>query len=51
MKKFLRWIKDHVRPHYRYNKHLRVDEQKTEHDRTEDLKDNSEIGIKIKFKF
>ena len=46
MKKILKWIKSHVRPYYKYKRPIKeVD------DRIEDLKENSEIGIKIKFKF
>jgi len=51
MKKILKWIKDHIRPHCKYNRPLRTNKENAEYDRLEDLKENSDIGIKIKFKF
>jgi hypothetical protein len=52
MKKILKWIKEHVRPVCKYN---RPKENKNKKDNSQididDLRDNTEIGIKFKFKF
>ena len=56
MNKFFKWIKEHVRPHFRYNKRrdkkpdddLKLDSLDSVED---NLKKNSEIGIKFRFKF
>jgi hypothetical protein len=46
MKKILKWIKDHVRPSFKYKR-----PQKSNEDRIENLKENTQIGGKITFKF
>ena len=48
MRKFLKWVKDHIRPDFKYK---RPKDETSRHDKFEDIKENSQIGIKIKFKF
>jgi len=55
MKKILKWIKEHVQPFCRVNKIpdeiINVEnENNIPHD-LQDLKDRTEVGIKITFKF
>jgi len=51
MKKVFKWIKEHVRPYYRYNTDKCKSKKETQDTNVGDLKENSEIGVKIKFKF
>ena len=55
MKKIWKWVKEHVRPYYKYNQSYNDGRPEKDNDNTnnrlDDLKENSEIGIKIKFKF
>jgi len=54
MKKVLKWIKEHVRPHFKWYSQkgkeidLKKDSLKDVADKTGD---QSEVGIKFKFKF
>jgi len=50
MKKVFKWIKEHVRPHYRYKGSAKYEDKDSKFD-IDDLKKKSEIGIKINFKF
>ena len=53
MNKILKWIKEHIRPHVKYRapKDDIDSKDKDFEDRIEDAKDNTEVGIKFKFKF
>lgn len=53
MKKLLKWIKKHARPHYKYiyPPDNICDINKPNRGKIDDFKENSEIGIKITFKF
>jgi len=54
MSKILQWIKMHVCPHFKYNpiKNNEIDLKKDNPSKIYDkAKEDSEIGIKIKFKF
>ena len=52
--KIFKWIKNHFRPYFRYNP-KKVDRTDWKQDEFEDIlnhvKNKSEIGFKIKFKF
>ena len=54
MKKFLKWIKNHVRPHFKWRtqegKEINLKEDDI-NDIIDKAKDQAEVGIKIKFKF
>lgn len=52
-KGFKRWVKEHVRPHFRYRRNLGEDFKDEDDigDRLEKIKDKSEVGIKFRFRF
>ena len=55
MKRIFKWMKKHIRPYYKYNERQNLSENRDDQngycDKLEDLKENSEVGVKIKFKF
>lgn len=50
-KTVLKWMVEHVRPHFRWNGREKLDAQDEFKTTIEKVKDNAELGIKFKFKF
>ena len=52
MKKIVKWIKEHVKPYVKLCEGIEgIDNHNDIEDRKKHLKENTEVGIKFRFKF